>query len=45
MPSAGTIGGLTGKLDLLRIECPTCGGHGRYLAQFIAGKQRINKSN
>jgi hypothetical protein len=25
MPSDGTIGGLVGKLDVLRIECPTCG--------------------
>jgi len=25
MPSDGTIGGLVGKLHVLRIECPTCG--------------------
>jgi hypothetical protein len=24
--SDGTIGGLVGKLDVLRVECPTCGG-------------------
>jgi hypothetical protein len=30
MPSDGTIGGLVGKLEVLRIECPTCGRQGRY---------------
>jgi hypothetical protein len=25
MPSDGTIGGLVGKPDVLRVECPTCG--------------------
>ena len=25
---ATLIGGLVGKLDVLRIECPTCGRHG-----------------
>jgi hypothetical protein len=30
MPSDGTIGGLVGKLDVLRLECPTCGRQGRY---------------
>jgi hypothetical protein len=30
MPSDGTIGYLVGKLDVLRIECPTCGRQGRY---------------
>jgi hypothetical protein len=25
MPGDGTIGGLVGKLDVLRVECPTCG--------------------
>jgi hypothetical protein len=30
MPSDGTIGGLVGKLDVLRVECPACGRHGRY---------------
>ncbi len=30
MPSDGTIGRLVGKLDVLRLECPTCGRHGRY---------------
>jgi hypothetical protein len=32
-----TIGGLAGKLDLLRIECPTCGAQGRYhVARLLA---------
>jgi hypothetical protein len=36
MPSDGTIGGLVGKLDILRIECPTCGRQGRYrVAQLL----------
>jgi hypothetical protein len=30
MPIDGTIGYLVGKLQLLRIECPTCGRQGRY---------------
>jgi len=30
MPSDGTIGGLVGKLAVLRIERPTCGRQGRY---------------
>jgi hypothetical protein len=30
MPSDGTIGGLVGNLDVLRIECPKCGRQGRY---------------
>ena len=30
MPSDGTIGGLVGKLYVLRIECPTCGRQGHY---------------
>jgi hypothetical protein len=30
MPLDGTIGGLVGSLDVLRIECPTCGRQGRY---------------
>jgi hypothetical protein len=30
MPSDGTIGGLVGKLIVLRVECPTCGRHSRY---------------
>jgi hypothetical protein len=30
MPSDGTIGGLVGKLLVLRVECPTCGRYGRY---------------
>jgi len=30
MPLDGTIGGLVGKLDVLRVECSTCGRQGRY---------------
>jgi hypothetical protein len=31
------IGGLVGKLDVLWIECPTCGRQGRYhVARLIA---------
>jgi hypothetical protein len=30
MPSDGTIGGLVGKLKVLRIECPNCGRQGLY---------------
>jgi hypothetical protein len=30
MPSDGTIGGLVGELDVLRVECPTCGRQGWY---------------
>jgi hypothetical protein len=30
MPNDGTIAGLVGKLDVLRIECLTCGRQGRY---------------
>jgi hypothetical protein len=30
MPLDGTIGGLVGSLDVLRVECPTCGRQGRY---------------
>jgi hypothetical protein len=30
MSSDGTIGGLVGSLDVLRIECPTCARQGRY---------------
>jgi len=30
MPSDGTIGGLVGKLEVIRVECPTCGRQGRY---------------
>jgi hypothetical protein len=29
-PPDGTIGSLVGRLDVLRIECPTCGRFGRY---------------
>jgi hypothetical protein len=37
MPSDGTIGGLVGKLDVLLIDCPTCGRQGRYhVARLIA---------
>jgi hypothetical protein len=45
MPSDGTIGGLVGKLDVLRVECPTCGRQGRYHVArllepgpFVAGR-------
>jgi len=38
MPSDGTIGYLVGKLEVLRVECPTCGRRGRYLvARLVAG--------
>jgi hypothetical protein len=30
IPSDGTIGGLVGKLDVLRVECTTCARRGRY---------------
>jgi hypothetical protein len=30
MSSDGTIGGLVGKLEVLRVECPACGRQGRY---------------
>jgi hypothetical protein len=37
MPSDGTIGGLVGKLDVLRIGCPACGRQGRYhIARLLA---------
>jgi hypothetical protein len=37
MPSDGTIGGLVGKLPVLRIECPMCGRRGRYyVARLVA---------
>jgi hypothetical protein len=37
MPSDGTIGGLVGKLLVLRVECPTCGRQGRYhVARLLA---------
>jgi hypothetical protein len=37
MPSDGTIGGLVGKLEVLRVECPTCGRQGRYhVARLLA---------
>ena len=34
MPSDGTIGGLVGKLLVLRIECPTCGRY--HVARLLA---------
>jgi hypothetical protein len=34
MPSGGTIGGLVGKLDVLRIECPTCGRRRRLIERI-----------
>jgi hypothetical protein len=30
IPLDGTIGGLVGMLEVLRVECPTCGRQGRY---------------
>jgi hypothetical protein len=37
MPFDGTFGYLVGKLDVLRIECPTCGWQGRYhVARLVA---------
>jgi hypothetical protein len=30
MPLDGTIGGLVRMLEVLRLECPTCGRQGRY---------------
>ncbi len=37
MPSDGTIGGLVGKLAVLRVECATCGRQGRYhVARLVA---------
>jgi hypothetical protein len=37
MPSNGTIGGLVGKLLVLRLECSTCGRQGRYhVARLLA---------
>jgi hypothetical protein len=37
MPLDGTIGGLVDSLDVLRIECPTCGRQGRYhVARLVA---------
>jgi hypothetical protein len=36
-PSDGTIGGVVGKLLVLRVECPTCGRQGRYhVARLLA---------
>jgi hypothetical protein len=37
MPSDGTIGGLIGMREVLRLECPTCGRQGRYrVARLLA---------
>jgi hypothetical protein len=37
MPLDGTISGLVGSLDVLRIECATCGRQGRYhVARLVA---------
>jgi hypothetical protein len=36
MPSDGTIGGLVGKLTVLRVECPTCDRQGRYHVARLA---------
>jgi hypothetical protein len=38
MPSDGTIGGLVGKLEVLRVECPTCGRQGRYHVARLVGE-------
>jgi hypothetical protein len=41
MPLDGTIGGLVGSLEVLRIECPTCGRQGRYhVARLVEGLGR-----
>jgi hypothetical protein len=50
MPGDGTIGGLVGKLDVLRLECPTCGRQGRYhvarlLAELGAGTADCPQKN
>jgi hypothetical protein len=37
MPFDGTLGYLAGKLDVLRVESPTCGRQGRYhVARLVA---------
>jgi hypothetical protein len=37
MPLDGTIGGLVGMLEVLHVECPTCGRQGRYhVARLVA---------
>jgi hypothetical protein len=37
MPSDGTIGGLVGKLTVLRVAYPTCGRYGSYpVARLVA---------
>jgi hypothetical protein len=37
MPLDGTIGGLVGSLDVLRVECATCGRQGCYhVARLVA---------
>jgi hypothetical protein len=37
MPLDGTIGALVGSLEVLGIECPTCGRQGRYhVARLVA---------
>jgi hypothetical protein len=47
MPSDGTIGGLVGKLDVLRVECPTCGRQGRYhvarLIEEVRGRRTSDR--
>ena len=38
MSQRGTFGFVVGSLDVLRVECPTCGRHGRYrTARLIEG--------
>jgi len=37
MPSDGTLDYLVGKLEVLHVECPTCGRQGRYhVARLVA---------
>ena len=38
MPLDGTIGGLVGMLDVLRIECPTCNRTGRYNVERLVAE-------
>jgi hypothetical protein len=45
MSSDGTIGGLVGKLDVLRIECPTCGRHGRYHVARLLEELVLRRAN
>ena len=38
LPLDGTIGGLVGMLDVLRIECPTCNRTGRYNVECLVAE-------